>query len=743
MHLRLPLLGVIGLCLVIVAFQATETMAQTASSLPMWFDVSSSTPPNLKLNTDATTQLQNEEQVAVDPTNPNNLVAVWRDFRLGFRQVGWGYSHDGGTSWTEGGLVPATPYNRDSDPAIVCNSDGVFYSVILSFQEGGAEDGMYVPVSFDSGQSWTFFLTGVENFNNLFEDKEMIAVDNTGGPSDGTLYISWARFGATTDVYCVRSLDGIGFDSERLVSDQSSVQWPVPAVGAGGRVVIAWWSYAMGAIMCDISTDQGWTWGTDRVVQDLTFFPQEINGGILTFGFPALMADVSGGAFDGRFYCAFVDYAADGFLDLYMTRSTDGGETWSPRQRLNDDPLGNNIDQFKPWVSVNPDGVVSVAFYDRRLDPNNLDFDMFVTHSFDGGDTWTPNQRVSEVSSSPFNAAKTNSVGPLTPFDPGQPIAMSPNAGLIGEYIGIASSRLRATIAFTDTRNGHQDVYAANMPLRLFPPRPIPLPDPWINPQRDTVWFTWTNWSPYDHAPNTHILEFSIDSLFLAGVTRIDGIPQNMWNGASDMELLPDGRHFWRARIVDQFGDSSGWSPVRSVWVDTTRPETPTPIYPTQGNGGEIIDQTPTFVWTHSSEGSGTPVSYGLSLASDTGFTTGFRFYPGIADTHFTLPEADSLFVDQTWFWRVIAGDQAGNNSSHTPGQKFTVIPPFVLGDYNGDEILDVVDVVGMINLAFRGETLPLPPPERMDINCDTFYDIVDVVLLINHVFRGGPAPSC
>lgn len=631
MHSRLPILGVMGLCLVIVALHTTETLAQTASSLPMWFDVSSSTPPNLKLNTDVTTQLQNEEQVAVDPTNPNNLVAVWRDFRLGYRQVGWGYSHDGGTSWTEGGLVPATPYNRDSDPAIVCNSNGVFYSVILSFQEGGAEDGMFVPVSLDSGQTWDFFLRAIENFDNLFEDKEMIAVDNTGGPSDGSLYISWARFGATTDVYCVRSLEGFGFDSERLVSDQSSVQWPVPAVGADGRVVIAWWSYAMGAIMCDISTDQGWTWGADRVVQDLTFFPQEINGGILTFGFPALMADVTGGAFNGRYYCAFVDYAADGFLDLYMTRSTDGGETWSPRQRLNDDPLGNNIDQFKPWVSVNPDGVVSVAFYDRRLDPNNLNFDMFVTHSFDGGDSWTPNQRVSEVSSSPFSAVTAKSVEPPTPFDPGQPIAMSPNAGLIGEYIGIASSRLRATIVFTDTRNGHQDVYAANMPLRLFPPRLL-FPEDSMVMIPAVVPFSWMDWSVYDSA-YTYTLQYSMDPSFDVDVLEVSGLTTASYNAS----LPEDGAWYWRVRATDPFGSQSEWSQVRIVTVNT----------------------------------------------------------------------------------------------------------PYILGDYNGDGILDVVDVVGMIDLAFRGGTPPLPPPERMDINCDSAYDIVDAILLINHVFRGAPAPAC
>src|SRR5262249_23480082 len=52
--------------------------------------------PQIRLNTDDTTQLQNEQQIVVDKTNPDNLVACWRDFRLGYRQVGVGYSFDGG-----------------------------------------------------------------------------------------------------------------------------------------------------------------------------------------------------------------------------------------------------------------------------------------------------------------------------------------------------------------------------------------------------------------------------------------------------------------------------------------------------------------------------------------------------------------------------------------------------------------------------------------------------------------------
>ena len=38
---------------------------------------------NIRLNTDATSELQNEQMIWVSPTDSNIVMAVWRDFRLG------------------------------------------------------------------------------------------------------------------------------------------------------------------------------------------------------------------------------------------------------------------------------------------------------------------------------------------------------------------------------------------------------------------------------------------------------------------------------------------------------------------------------------------------------------------------------------------------------------------------------------------------------------------------------------
>jgi hypothetical protein len=70
------------------------------------------------------------------------------------------------------------------------------------------------------------------------------------------------------------------------------------------------------------------------------------------------------------------------------------------------------------------------------------------------------------------------------------------------------------------------------------------------------------------------------------------------------------------------------------------------------------------------------------------------------------------------------------------------LVTPQRRGDMNDDGVFDVLDVVGAINVAFRG----IPPPaiwEVADINGDGIAsDVVDVVTIVNHVFRGGPQPA-
>jgi hypothetical protein len=65
-----------------------------ASSAFSWSSLTP--PPNVRITNYP--QLNNEEQVWLCPTDSNIVITNWRDFRLGYRQVGVGRSTDGGAT---------------------------------------------------------------------------------------------------------------------------------------------------------------------------------------------------------------------------------------------------------------------------------------------------------------------------------------------------------------------------------------------------------------------------------------------------------------------------------------------------------------------------------------------------------------------------------------------------------------------------------------------------------------------
>jgi hypothetical protein len=417
---------------------------------------------NFKLNNDATTQLQNEEQVVVNPNNPNNVVAVWRDFRLGYRECAFATTFDQWRTIARETLFYAhgSNYIWDSDPGLVADANGNFYAVILSYISTSQPNALYVLKSTNGGLTWGPRVTVVDNVSGNFEDKELIACDRTTSPYRGYVYVPWARFGSGVRVMMCRSTNGgASFQAPVAVSAPGSLQWPVPAVGPDGELYIAWDEYS--AMNFNKSTDGGATFTGVRTIQNVRFGYGGINGGIGTFSYPVIDVDITNGPRRGWVYCVYEDDeqgSVQDSLDMYFTRSTDGGTTWSAPLRINDDTLGNRRDQFHPWMTVDPQGTIHACWLDRRLDPANMMMDCFYTRSTDGGNTWLRNERVSTVSSDPrlfFKEGERH-------WKPGMPLAGALPAEHLGEYIGLAAAdNLHVYPVWTDTRNGNQDAFGA------------------------------------------------------------------------------------------------------------------------------------------------------------------------------------------------------------------------------------------------------------------------------------------
>src|SRR5437867_2049160 len=354
---------------------------------------------------------QNEPSISVNPSNSRNIVSGANDYRLiavGHQAWAGVYtSLDGGASWSNQ-LLPGYPggptsvlsgFSSAGDPGVAFDRSGnVYYSGLAFVIKGtSAVDGtVFVSKSTDGGISFPQTAITVFGSTRIFNDKPYLAVDETTGTFSGRLYVSWTRFTSTTgDIMVSFSTDGGQTFSNPLKISTSAVnQGSVPVVGPSGELYLVWNDLSNDRIASARSSNGGVSFSTPVVVSSYVPLPGTLpNSKFRVNSNPAAAVDDT----SGSVYTAWADYR-NGNADVFLSESTDGGVSWSPASRLNDD--NTTSDQFFPWMAVTS-GRLSVDWYDRRLDPANHLMDVFYTQSTDGANAFTPDVRVTDVSSNP------------------------------------------------------------------------------------------------------------------------------------------------------------------------------------------------------------------------------------------------------------------------------------------------------------------------------------------------------
>jgi len=115
---------------------------------------------------------------------------------------------------------------------------------------------------------------------------------------------------------------------------------------------------------------------------------------------------------------------------------------------VNDDPLKNGANQFQPQMAVAPDGVVSISFFDTRLDPRHRLIDVYLAQSVDQGTSFLKNVRVTTQSWDPAVDAPIDGYGNQ----------------FIGDYQGLAADNFFVHPFWNDTRTGAQEIFTAAVP---------------------------------------------------------------------------------------------------------------------------------------------------------------------------------------------------------------------------------------------------------------------------------------
>jgi hypothetical protein len=373
----------------------------------------------------------NEPSITVDSTNHNRMAIGWRQFNSvtsDFRQGGWGFTTDAGTTWTFPGVLEANVFR--SDPVLNSDEAGNFFylSLLQSFC-----DNMYG--SLDFGQTWTRLQSDGDAGGG---DKQWFTIDKTGGIGHGFQYQAWSTAAECSPGQFSRSTNG-GATWMSPINIPDAPVWGTLDVDTNGNLFIGGGDFGSQFFCVRSSNAQNGnvTPTFDRSVSvnlgGSVLFGAAINPGGLA-GMIFLAVDRSGTATNNYIYMLATvrQFSASNGSDVMFSRSTDGGLTFSAPHRITDDPVNQNKWHYFGTLAVAPNGRIDSVWLDTRNAVNNTDSQLFYSWSTDGGVTWAPNVAVSN---------------PFTPFE-GYPVQNK-----IGDYITIVSDNTGGDVAYPATFN--------------------------------------------------------------------------------------------------------------------------------------------------------------------------------------------------------------------------------------------------------------------------------------------------
>jgi hypothetical protein len=276
-------------------------------------------------------------------------------------------------------------------PAVALDTKGGIHAVYEAIETGGKTPDIWYVQSADGGKTWSKPVdvssspgTSMDPAIDVGKDGSVVAVWTDTSGSE-----------ASPDIYFSRSTDGKTWSKPQNLSNSPGVSSePDVDIGSDGAIHVIYLDTSAGSnadVWATSSSDDGKTWSKPQNISDT---PGKSMTPSIGVG-PDKSANV-----------VWIDTSSgEASPDVYFTRSTDGGKTWSKAVDASNTPgLSADAD-----IDVDDKGKIFITWADTAQGAKNAD--IMVSSSADGGKTWSKPVNVSNTpgnSSDPAIAATGN-----------------------------------------------------------------------------------------------------------------------------------------------------------------------------------------------------------------------------------------------------------------------------------------------------------------------------------------------
>jgi BNR repeat-like domain len=358
-----------------------------------------------RLSNDLSTNVRSQHETAVEPDDfawGSSVLAVYQvaRFRGGASSnIGFAFSRDAGRTWQRGLLpgvtVESSPPGTEvaaSDPSVVFDAaHGVWLVSTLTLEQDGSQ--VLVARSAD-GVHWA---PPVSTASGPILDKEWLACDNSASsPFHGRCYVLYTDDQKNWTVS--QSTDDGGLTWSAPVRATGMLVGTQPVVRGDGTLVVIAGAYAgeggrTGSIEEVRSTDGGATFTRSSV----STFQSAPTSPLRSLALPSMEIDGAGTLYVVWDDCRFrADCTAN---DLVLTKSADGGLTWTAPTRIPLAGTTSTLSAFVPGLGADPAraghlGLVYAYFLPGSCARGSCLLGTAVTSSADGGERWAKPQQL-------------------------------------------------------------------------------------------------------------------------------------------------------------------------------------------------------------------------------------------------------------------------------------------------------------------------------------------------------------